>query len=103
MPENESAPRHPYVPTFSFGNVMSVVTICLAGVGVWIALQTSVARADEKIASTQDRVASLELQARELSVKVQQVQIQQAVALANIEMLVRAEGMQPVKLPSEQQ
>lgn len=79
---------------------MSVVTICLAGFGVWIALQVSVARADEKIASTQDRVVALELQAKELSAKVQQVQVQQAVALANIEMLVRAQGMQPIKAPS---
>jgi hypothetical protein len=92
--------KHPYVPTISFGNVLSTITIVGAGVAVWVAMSVSVARAEEKIESLKYQV-EIERQASERRVerleKSVEILIQQTAVLnANVAILVRSQGKQPV-------
>ena len=96
------AGRHPYVPTFSFGNIVSVVTIVAAGVGVWVSLQVSLARAEERIASTETKVTEVKADATtridRVERKVDQLTEQQAAMNANLAMLLRSQGLRPVEV-----
>ena len=94
--------RHPYVPTFSFGNVISVVTILAGGVTVWVALQVSIARAEERISATEQKVAEVKSDAStridRVERKVDQLAEQQAAMNANLAMLLRSQGLRPVEV-----
>jgi oligoendopeptidase F len=100
--------RHPYAPTFSFGNIVSTIGIIAGGVAVWVALQISVARADEKITSLQAQVAtekestskrldSMDAKISSLDAKASTMAEKQAALLANIELIMRAQGLRPVE------
>ena len=107
-PRQQPESRHPYVPWFSFGNIASTVGIVGAGIAVWIALQVSVARADEKIVylqkevtqdreSTGKRLEQLENRVAQIDNKTNDMAVKQAALLANIELLMRAQGLRPVE------
>jgi hypothetical protein len=100
--------RHPYSPTFTFGNVVSTVGIVAGGVAVWVALQVSVARADEKITSLQAQVVSdreqtakrldsMDAKIGAIDEKAAVMAERQAALLANVEMIMRAQGLKPVR------
>ena len=100
--------RHPYSPTFTFGNVVSTVGIIAGGVAVWVALQVSVARADEKITSLQSQVTtdreqtakrleSMDAKISAIDAKANVMAEKQAALLENIEMIMRAQGLRPVR------
>ena len=99
--------QHPYSPGFSWGNVISVVAILGGGVVVWVALQISVARADEKVTALQTQVTTdretttkrldaLQVQITTIDQKANVMAERQAALLANIEMLMRSQGLRPV-------
>ena len=100
--------QHPYSPGFSWGNVISVIAILGGGVVVWVALQTGVARADEKITGLQSQVVTdretttkrldtLQAQINTIDQKANTMGQRQAALLANIELLMRAQGLKPVQ------
>lgn len=97
--------RHPYVPSFSFGNIVSVVTIVAAGVGVWVSLQVSLARAEERISSTEAKIVEVKSDAStridRVERKVDQLAEQQAAMNANLSMLLRSQGLRPVEVGSD--
>lgn len=102
------AARHPYVPTFSFGNVVSTIGIVAGGVAVWTALQVSAARADEKIVAlqaqvttekegTSKRLDSMDAKISSIDAKANVMAEKQAALLANVELIMRAQGLRPVE------
>jgi len=100
--------RHPYVPTISFGNWLTIGVIALGGVGTWGTMVAFDARAEERIINTERRVAVVEQASKEqiaeiktdiaaLKKQAHAMEVNQAVLMTNVEMLVRAQGLRPVE------
>lgn len=108
---DEPRHKHEYVPWYSYGNVVStaaiILTIVISSVTGYIVLRVSTAVATEQIAALQKadtridaRVDKVEASVNELSDKAQDMVVKQAAMMANIEMLVRAEGLRPITAES---
>lgn len=107
MIEDHSRRKHPYNPGWSYGNVMSTIGIVAGGVAVFVLMQVTSARADEKVIALQAQVSTdrettakrldaLQTQVTNIDQKSNMMAEKQATLLANIEMLMRSQGLRPV-------
>lgn len=83
------------------------VTIAGSVLASYILLRVSSAVASEQIVTLQredvkldDRVDAIERAADETNKTMNQLAVQQATLAANVELLVRAQGLQPIKVPA---
>lgn len=109
MAEEHPRKRHPYNPSWSYGNVLSTVSIVAGGVAVFVLMQVTSARADEKIIALQKQVdeqkvivgeslTTINKKIESLDIKVNQMGEKQAMLLANMEMLMRSQGLRPIEI-----
>ena len=108
-----TTPKHPYNPGWSWGNVLSalaiIVPMALGGAGIYAVLRVDSARAEEKIvtldakvsevkAQTDTRFSKLETKVEKLSEKTEDMALTQAQMAANLELLLRSQGLRPVSV-----
>ncbi len=103
--------KHPYNPGWSWGNAMSVaaivIPITMSGLGLYVMMRIDSARAAEKIVTLDNKIGEVKSQSEarfekledkveDLAEKAEDMAITQAVMRANIEMLVRSQGLRPI-------
>lgn len=103
--------KHPYTPEWSWGNVISaiavVVPILAGGISVYILMRVDSAVAEEKIVtldkkvdeaqkSSNVRIDKIEIKLADLGAAAEEMRVTQAIMRANIEMLMRAQGLRPI-------
>lgn len=97
--------RHSYVPTFSYGNVISTIGIIGGGIVVWVSLNINLARAEEGLKATQAQVAEVKqdtnARVERIERKLEDLAEQQAATNANLAMLLRAQGLRPVEVRND--
>jgi hypothetical protein len=105
-------PKHPYNPGYSYGNVLSTIGIIGGGVLVFVAMHVTSARADEKIIALQkefdyqkelvsDNLETINKKIESIDNKANNMAEKQAMLLANIELLMRSQGVRPVGVRNE--
>lgn len=85
----------------SLGNVLTTITILCGGVGALVVFMSAYARSEEKIQSNAEEIKAVEVRVNkridEIVPKVDQVAQQVAVTNANLQLLLRAQGIKPIE------
>ena len=104
--------KHQYVPTWSWGNAITIAvfifTSFATAAGVYTLLRVDLATASEQNVRQDTAIAAVEVrtveQIREVRRDVESLKkqandmaVNQAVLMANVELLVRAQGLRPIE------
>ena len=109
--ELEHPSLHPYRPDISFGDYMTIFTfivgMTISAGGVYALVRSDIATAAEQNARqdkdideievrTDKRMTDVEAKISRLEASSNEMRVTQAAMAANLEMLVRAQGMRPI-------
>jgi uncharacterized 2Fe-2S/4Fe-4S cluster protein (DUF4445 family) len=93
--------RHPYVPSVSFGNLLTMATMAIGGIGALVVFMSQVSKAEEKIEHNKASIVAVEERAvkriEKLEGKIEKLSEQQAAMNANLAILMRSQGLRPVE------
>jgi hypothetical protein len=84
----------------STGNVLTFAGFVVLAAVAWGGNEQKQAQQDKELDRTNERINMLETRIVELGTKAENMAVTQAVMYANIEMLVRAQGLRPYEAPT---